>query len=117
MEHMSAQPEAWVAFLLSACPENVVPKVWPDASTAEESIRRLLLLKCFRPDRMLAAIVTYVQHRHMAESSYNFDSAPPMKPAQSENDELKLVKVRGFGPVPESGPARADAGRTSLTPE
>jgi hypothetical protein len=40
-----------------------------------------------------------------------------MKPAQSENHELKLVEVRGLGPVPQSGPARVDAGRISLTPE
>ncbi|KAI7942887.1 hypothetical protein MJO29_012731 [Puccinia striiformis f. sp. tritici] len=78
IQHMSTQPEEWETFLNSTNPENVVPTVWPDASPALESIRRLLLLKCLRPDRMLAGIAIYVSKVFnadiLAESSYNFDS-------------------------------------------
>ncbi|KAI9606639.1 hypothetical protein H4Q26_006175 [Puccinia striiformis f. sp. tritici PST-130] len=78
IQHMSTQPEEWETFLNSTNPENVVPAVWPDASPALESIRRLLLLKCLRPDRMLAGIAIYVSKVFnadiLAESSYNFDS-------------------------------------------
>ncbi|PLW56951.1 hypothetical protein PCANC_02857 [Puccinia coronata f. sp. avenae] len=98
VEHMSTQPEAWEAFLLSACPENVVPQVWPDASPAAESIRRLLLLKCFRPDRMLAAIAIYVNKLFntdiLAESSYNFDSVVTTE--ISSSTPVCLCSVPGY---------------------
>ncbi|KNZ46326.1 dynein heavy chain 1, cytosolic [Puccinia sorghi] len=60
IEHMGTQTEAWETFLKSVCPENEVPNIWPEASPAVQSIRRLLVLKCLKPDRMLAAIAIYV---------------------------------------------------------
>lgn len=78
ISHMSTDVETWEAFVASTSPENAMPNVWPEAPLTIVSIRQLLLLKCLRPDRMLAAISNYVNKIFnadiLAQSSYDFDS-------------------------------------------
>ncbi|KAH9462228.1 hypothetical protein Pst134EB_006138 [Puccinia striiformis f. sp. tritici] len=70
--------QEWETFLNSTNHENVVSTVWPDASSALDSICQLLLLKCLRPNRMLSGIAIYVSKvfnaKFLVESSYNFHS-------------------------------------------
>ncbi|EGG11538.1 uncharacterized protein MELLADRAFT_46877 [Melampsora larici-populina 98AG31] len=76
--HMSAESETWEAFLASSRPEMVVPDIWPEAPSSTSAIRKLLLIKCFRPDRLLAALGLHVSRTFeldiIAEASYDFDT-------------------------------------------
>ncbi|KAH9824443.1 dynein heavy chain and region D6 of dynein motor-domain-containing protein [Melampsora americana] len=76
--HMSAQSETWEAFLSSSRPEMAVPDIWPEVPSSISAIRKLLLIKCFRPDRLLAALGLHVGRIFeldiIAEASYDFDT-------------------------------------------
>ena len=54
--HLAAHEDEWRAFLVSAAPETVVPAVWADLDPVALAVRRALVVKCFRPDRLLQAL-------------------------------------------------------------
>lgn len=57
--HVAAHEDAWRAFLESATPESVVPPVWADLDPVADAVRRALIVKCFRPDRLLQALSAF----------------------------------------------------------
>ncbi|KAI8459260.1 dynein heavy chain, N-terminal region 1-domain-containing protein [Phakopsora pachyrhizi] len=78
VSNLESESEAWEAFLKSTRPENAIPKVWSTESSATVSTRQLLLLKCFRPERMLSGVGLYVNEIFnidiLGESSYDFEA-------------------------------------------
>jgi len=57
--------QEWKAFLDSPTPETNVPVFWGtsgSSSTIIESLRKTLVIKCFRPDRLLPAIALFVDN-------------------------------------------------------
>ncbi|CAK5279895.1 unnamed protein product [Mycena citricolor] len=57
MEHESD----WVPFLGSNAPETMVPTPWEAGSPAVEALRSAIIIKCFRPDRLLQATAQFVR--------------------------------------------------------
>ncbi|KAI8873838.1 hypothetical protein GQ42DRAFT_152391 [Ramicandelaber brevisporus] len=58
--HIAQQPGIWQMFLTQSSAENFVPECWAvEPSTAPSgmavALRRLLVVKCFRPERLLPA--------------------------------------------------------------
>ncbi|GAA5960288.1 hypothetical protein JCM21900_000936 [Sporobolomyces salmonicolor] len=58
--HIAEHEDEWRKFLASNSPETVVPAVWPDLSPIANAIRRALIVKCLRPDRLLQAFGAFV---------------------------------------------------------
>ncbi|MBW0465869.1 hypothetical protein O181_005584 [Austropuccinia psidii MF-1] len=96
--HISAETNSWEAFLSSASPENSIPEIWTNLSPTVQSIRKLLLLKCLRPDRILSAMSIYVNKIFssdiLAESSYDFESVVATE--ISSSSPVCLCSVPGY---------------------
>ncbi|KAF9586482.1 hypothetical protein BGW38_004001 [Lunasporangiospora selenospora] len=89
--HISENSEAWTKFWSASKAEANVPIFWEQSR--HESInefRKLLVVKCFRPDRLSAATSKYIDHLF----SPNFVS-------QAELDLVKLVQeeVKASTPI------------------
>ncbi|OCH92714.1 dynein heavy chain protein 1 [Obba rivulosa] len=98
LEHLLRHESDWVPFLESSSPETCVPSVWDPLSPTIESIRRMIVIKCLRPDRLLQATAAFVrtvfQKDLSAESAYDLgamvtDEIMPATP-------LSLVSVTGY---------------------
>ncbi|BGP13270.1 hypothetical protein JCM10213_004960 [Rhodosporidiobolus nylandii] len=50
----------WKTFLSASNPEAHVPAVWQELSPVSAALRRALVVKCFRPDRLLQAFSAFV---------------------------------------------------------
>lgn len=76
--HLVEREGDWQGFLASASPEAVVPQVWPDVDRVHRALRNALIIKCFRPDRLvpaLAAFVAVVFKRDLfAETTYDLSN-------------------------------------------
>ncbi|KAG2237733.1 dynein heavy chain [Thamnidium elegans] len=57
MEHVLINEDEWRKFMEDDNPEMIVPKCWEGAGSngALDSLRKMLVVKCFRPDRLLPA--------------------------------------------------------------
>ncbi|SCV72617.1 BQ2448_4154 [Microbotryum intermedium] len=101
-EHIEANEDEWKAFFASSSPETVVPAIWPDVSRESYSaavgvvrssvtdsaytrrsalvlsLRRILIVKCLRPERLLpafGAFVNVVFERDMfVEATYSLEN-------------------------------------------
>ncbi|KAM0751755.1 hypothetical protein T439DRAFT_218203 [Meredithblackwellia eburnea MCA 4105] len=49
----------WKQFLTSNTPEAAVPTVWAELSPVSSAVRKALLIKCLRPDRLLQALSVF----------------------------------------------------------
>ncbi|GEM09361.1 cytoplasmic dynein heavy chain 1 [Rhodotorula toruloides] len=58
--HLAEHEEEWQAFFASAAPETVVPQVWRDIGLVRTALRNALIVKCFRPDRLVPALTAFV---------------------------------------------------------
>ncbi|RKP08503.1 dynein heavy chain [Thamnocephalis sphaerospora] len=81
VDHMCDNEPDWVAFLESNEPETCVPVCWEGTMEGDSTVdlfRRLLLIKCLRPDRLLPAASLFVQRVFDAsfvnQSELNFRS-------------------------------------------
>ena len=61
-EHMESNPEVWVTFLQSNSPETAVPQFWESSSELTDMVRKMLVVKCLRPDRIVPAMATFTSH-------------------------------------------------------
>ncbi|KAF9569823.1 dynein heavy chain protein 1 [Agrocybe pediades] len=59
--HLSMHESEWESFIHANDPEKMVPKPWEPSSPVIEAIRSLLIIKCFRPDRLLQATDFFVR--------------------------------------------------------
>ncbi|GAA5826137.1 hypothetical protein JCM11251_007177 [Rhodosporidiobolus azoricus] len=60
--HLTEHEEDWTPFLAANDPETLVPAVWPDLPPVTVAVRRALIIKCLRPDRLLQALNGLVSH-------------------------------------------------------
>ncbi|GJN87844.1 hypothetical protein Rhopal_000799-T1 [Rhodotorula paludigena] len=74
-EHVVANADVWTAFLASTTPETLVPPLWADLAPVQLAVRRALVVKCFRPDRLLQALsvfaATVFQRDLLLETAYD----------------------------------------------
>ncbi|KAK9719430.1 dynein heavy chain [Basidiobolus ranarum] len=65
LSHMAENEDQWKEFLRSTTPEKEVPVVWETEGEAIpvsiELFRKMLLIKCLRPDRLLPAASAYIE--------------------------------------------------------
>ncbi|KAH9486661.1 Cytoplasmic dynein 1 heavy chain 1 [Psilocybe cubensis] len=59
--HLANHEAEWAQFLASSTPETSVPMPWDPSAPATEAIRALLVVKCFRPDRLLQSTALFVR--------------------------------------------------------
>ncbi|KAI9204677.1 dynein heavy chain [Polychytrium aggregatum] len=63
-EHLAANEAEWRAFSGDLTPETRIPHCWADASSERspvvDAFRKLILIKCVRPDRLTSAATTFV---------------------------------------------------------
>ncbi|EKM83644.1 hypothetical protein AGABI1DRAFT_50984 [Agaricus bisporus var. burnettii JB137-S8] len=96
--HIADHESEWASFLEAETPERNVPAPWDPSSPAVEAIRALLIIKCFRPDRLLQAASLFVRdvfETDLAEiSSYELGAivADEVLPATP----VSLVSVHGY---------------------
>ncbi|GAA6030036.1 hypothetical protein JCM8097_009225 [Rhodosporidiobolus ruineniae] len=76
--HIDEHESEWAAFLASNSPENVVPAVWHGLSPISAAVRRALVVKALRPDRLLQAFSSLValvfQRDLFLETTYDLGS-------------------------------------------
>ncbi|KAF7729943.1 hypothetical protein EC973_003356 [Apophysomyces ossiformis] len=58
VRHINGNEEEWRRFMEHPQPETVVPNSWP-SSDSNDPVRRMLTVKCFRPDRLLPATTIF----------------------------------------------------------
>ncbi|KAF8592026.1 dynein heavy chain protein 1 [Ramaria rubella] len=96
--HMVEHEAEWASFLDSENPEVAVPWPWESTPDVIRAARNLLLIKCFRPDRLLQATATFVRVVFATdlsvESSYDL-SAVVLNEVQPATP-LSLVSVTGY---------------------
>ncbi|KAL8276643.1 hypothetical protein RQP46_010992 [Phenoliferia psychrophenolica] len=59
-KHLEEHEGDWTEFLSSNNPETAVPEIWNDLSPLAMALRRVLIIKCLRPDRLLQALGAFV---------------------------------------------------------
>ncbi|EIW66046.1 hypothetical protein TREMEDRAFT_35527 [Tremella mesenterica DSM 1558] len=79
-EDLSANPNEWHSFITDAKPEKNVPWPWAPANGITTSARKVILIKLFRPDRLLQALSMFV------DQAFDIDLA-----SQSETELRKIV--------------------------
>ncbi|KAG8927614.1 Cytoplasmic dynein 1 heavy chain 1 [Tulasnella sp. 418] len=97
--HILANRDEWASFLIADGPERSVPYPWdPAPSAIVQTVRAVLVIKCFRPDRLLQAtaiLIREVFNTDMsAQSAFELSTmvaneVPPATP-------LSLVSVPGY---------------------
>ncbi|KAJ7071380.1 dynein heavy chain protein 1 [Mycena amicta] len=88
----------WVPFLQSSNPETMVPTPWEPGTPAVEALRAALIIKCFRPDRLLQAtahLVRVVFEVDMSSES-TFDLGDMVSNEVPAATPLALVSVTGY---------------------
>ncbi|KZV92126.1 dynein heavy chain protein 1 [Exidia glandulosa HHB12029] len=97
LEHLSANESEWEKFISSANPESCIPSPWDPSSPTVSSARSMLLIKTFRPDRLLEALSHFVDS--VFQSDISAESAPDLQ-AMVQNEvppatPVALVSVIG----------------------
>ncbi|RXW18442.1 hypothetical protein EST38_g7401 [Candolleomyces aberdarensis] len=96
--HLINNEERWVNFLQSTNPETDVPPAWEPATPALEAIRSLLIVKCFRPDRLLQSTTLFTRAVFnidlSSESTYELGSIVSNEIPSST--PVALVSVPGY---------------------
>ncbi|TXT09077.1 hypothetical protein VHUM_02551 [Vanrija humicola] len=89
-DHLANNASEWDTFLTIQSPEKAVPLPWDSADNIIAAARRLLLVKIFRPDRILQALGDF------ADIAFGTDLA-----SQAEHDLAAIVQdqVKATNPV------------------
>ncbi|KAG8867814.1 hypothetical protein FRC20_004812 [Serendipita sp. 405] len=97
-KHLDTHEDVWRQFLHSSTPERTVPEIWSDISKPMAAIRNLIIIKCFRPDRLVQATGAFANEMFQtdlaSESLYELgrmvsDEVPATTP-------VALVSVTGY---------------------
>ncbi|KAG9049343.1 hypothetical protein FS837_010557 [Tulasnella sp. UAMH 9824] len=97
--HLAANEQEWSTFLSSDTPESKVPWSWdPTPSSVVEAARSLLVIKCFRPDRLLQATALFVREVFSVDMSSQsaFDLKHMVSDEVVPTTPLALVSVPGY---------------------
>ncbi|KAF9056435.1 dynein heavy chain protein 1 [Panaeolus papilionaceus] len=97
-EHISSHPDKWISMLQSSTPEHDVPAVWEASSPAVEAIRKLLIIKCFRPDRLLQSTALFVRQIFETDlaAEATFDLSTLVADEVPAATPVALVSVPGY---------------------
>ncbi|TFK30694.1 dynein [Coprinopsis marcescibilis] len=96
--HIVDNEEKWVEFLNAVNPEQNVPMAWEPTSVSLEAVRAAIVVKCFRPDRLLQSTALFTRAAFnvdlSTESTYELgsivaDEIPSSTP-------IALVSVSGY---------------------
>ncbi|TFK76697.1 dynein heavy chain protein 1 [Pluteus cervinus] len=96
--HILEHEDIWIPFLEAAAPEQIVPTPWDPSTPALEALRSVLIIKCFRPDRLLQATTNFVKVAFetdlSTEATYDLGAMVADEvPAQTP---VALVSVPGY---------------------
>ncbi|KAF8746268.1 hypothetical protein AX14_000063 [Amanita brunnescens Koide BX004] len=97
-KHFLEHEDLWLSFLTSDSPESCVPTPWDPSTAIVEAIRAVLIIKCFRPDRLLQAIALYVKAVFEADLSKeaSYDMNAIVTEEISSSTPIALVSVTGY---------------------
>ncbi|KIL70572.1 hypothetical protein M378DRAFT_94916 [Amanita muscaria Koide BX008] len=97
-QHFKEHQDQWVPFLSSDAPELCIPRPWEANTAVLEAIRTVLIIKCFRPDRLLQAITLYVKTVFEADLSVeaSYDLNMIVANEISCSTPVALVSVTGY---------------------
>ncbi|OAQ30330.1 dynein heavy chain [Linnemannia elongata AG-77] len=96
-DHISNNPEVWSKFWSDSRAEAHVPIFWQTSEAdAINEFKKLLVIKCFRPDRILAATSKYVDHVFMP----NFASTAELDLTKLVQEEVKASTPISLCSVP-----------------
>lgn len=97
-QHFKEHQDQWVPFLSSDAPELCIPRPWEANTAVLEAIRTVLIIKCFRPDRLLQAITLYVKTVFEADLSVeaSYDLNTIVANEISCSTPVALVSVTGY---------------------
>ncbi|KAL7421138.1 dynein heavy chain [Cryptotrichosporon argae] len=90
--------DAWATFLASGEPEKHMPWPWAHADDLAVTVRKLLVLKLFRPDRLgqaLSTLTDLVFGTDLASQS-DYDLASVVKDELKATNPLSLASVPGY---------------------
>ncbi|KAF9922924.1 hypothetical protein FBU30_006961 [Linnemannia zychae] len=96
-DHIANHPDIWSKFWNDPRAETHVPMFWERSEIdAINEFRKLLVIKCFRPDRILAATSKYVDHIFMP----NFVSTNDLDLSKLVQEEVKASTPISLCSVP-----------------
>ncbi|PWN87523.1 putative cytoplasmic dynein heavy chain 2 [Acaromyces ingoldii] len=99
-QHIEGNGSLWRAFLESNSPENEVPVFWEAEGSSQLStlVRKLLVVKCLRPDRVIQAMTTLVNTVFatdiLSETAYDLQSI--VSDEVGPQTPVALCSVPGF---------------------
>ncbi|KAF8060992.1 dynein heavy chain protein 1 [Lyophyllum atratum] len=98
LKHITESGNDWIPFLESSSPETCVPKPWEANTPAIEAIRELLIVKCFRPDRLLQSTALFVRAVFQTDLSIEstFDLGMMVSDEVPASTPVALVSVPGY---------------------
>ncbi|RDB29164.1 Cytoplasmic dynein 1 heavy chain 1 [Hypsizygus marmoreus] len=98
LKHILENDSKWIPFLESPCPEQCVPTPWDASTPAVESIRALLIIKCFRPDRLLQSTAILVRTVFETDLSIesSFDLGTMVSDEVPASTPVALISVPGY---------------------
>ncbi|KAF8528024.1 dynein heavy chain protein 1 [Hysterangium stoloniferum] len=96
--HITEYETQWKSFIESESPELSVPWPWEPTSGVIRAIRSLILVKCFRPDRLLQATAVFVKVVFATDLSNesSYDLADIVANEVEPSTPLSLVSVTGY---------------------
>ncbi|KAF8640937.1 hypothetical protein AX17_000584 [Amanita inopinata Kibby_2008] len=97
-QHFMERQDEWLSFLDSNAPELCVPTPWEPSTAVVEAIRAVLIIKCFRPDRLLQAVALYIKTVFETDLSAeaNYDLNAIVASEIPSSTPVALVSVTGY---------------------
>ncbi|GJE87844.1 dynein heavy chain protein 1 [Phanerochaete sordida] len=98
LQHIVENEDQWASFLESDTPELSVPYPWEPSTPAVEAIRKIAVVKCLRPDRLLQSTATFVKSVFGADLSQmsSYDLGAVVNDEVLAATPLSLVSVTGY---------------------
>lgn len=88
----------WRDFLFGATPERQIPSVWTGVSRPMTAVRNLIIVKCFRPDRLVQATTAFASEMFETDLATEalFDLGRMVADEVPATTPLALVSVTGY---------------------
>ncbi|KAG6866267.1 hypothetical protein C0991_006854 [Blastosporella zonata] len=98
LAHITERGDIWIPFLESNSPETSVPTPWEPTTPAVEALRNLLIIKCFRPDRLLQSTALFVRTVFQSDLSIEstFDLGAMVTDEVPASTPVALISVPGY---------------------
>ncbi|KAI0090006.1 dynein heavy chain protein 1 [Irpex rosettiformis] len=96
LTHITENEDQWVPFLESSTPELDVPCPWEPSTPAVEAIRKAMIIKCFRPDRLLQSTALFVRIVFQTDLTSEYELGKVVNDEVMASTPLSLVSVTGY---------------------